>query len=252
VEAVGRVDFRFSGCRVLVTGATSGIGAELAAAFRAAGAEVAITGTRASPADYPSQSLDGYRYLPLQARSPASVDAVAAAVGALDVLVNNAGVSLPDGKSEEDPDVFDDAVRINLCAANRLSRRCRDRLAQSRLEGGGNVINLASLSAFFGMPIVPGYGAAKAGLVQLTKTLAATWARLGIRVNAVAPGLIRTRMTEPMEAFPDLVRAHLDRTPLARWGTPADVAGAVLFLSSPAARFITGQTLAVDGGYSAV
>ena len=106
------------------------------------------------------------------------------------------------------------------------------------------------MSAFFGIEIVPGYGAAKAGVVQLTKTLAVAWAKQGIRVNAVAPGVVETNMTAPMMGFDQLTQPLLDRTPLGRFAVPAEIAPAVLFLASPAARYITGQTLAVDGGFS--
>ena len=97
---------------------------------------------------------------------------------------------------------------------------------------------------------MPGYGAAKAAIVQMTKTLAAAWGKDGIRVNAVAPGLTRSNMTARIQALPELTRKDFERMPLGRWGTPEDIAPAVLFLASPAARFITGQTLPVDGGYS--
>ena len=112
------------------------------------------------------------------------------------------------------------------------------------------MVNVGSMASFFGMEIVPGYGAAKGGVVQTTKTLAVSWARDGIRVNAVAPGVIETNMTAPMLPFDEITAPLLARTPMGRFGTPADVAGAVLFLASPAARYVTGHTLVVDGGFS--
>lgn len=141
-------------------------------------------------------------------------------------------------------------MRINLFGTYRLSAACCETLARSRLEGGAGVVNLASMSSYFGIAAVPGYGAAKAAVVQLTKTLAVAWAAEGIRVNAVAPGLIRSNMTARIQELPEFTRKDFERMPMARWGTPQDIAPAVLFLSSPAARYITGQTLAVDGGYS--
>jgi len=131
-----------------------------------------------------------------------------------------------------------------------MAAACKEKLAASGLDGGASVLNLASMSAFFAVPLVPGYGAAKAAVVQMTKNLAVAWARDGIRVNCVAPGLIETRMTAVMKGIEALEKPQIDRTPQGRWGTPEDVAPAALFLTSPAARFITGQTLNVDGGYS--
>jgi NAD(P)-dependent dehydrogenase (short-subunit alcohol dehydrogenase family) len=245
-----RVAFDFTGCRVLVTGGSSGIGTGIASAFAAAGADVVITGTRGSTDDYDAD-LSRFGYLRLRATEPGEIEAVAATFSDLDVLVNNAGASLPGGKSEHLPDVFEESVRINLFSAFRLASACKNLLGKSGLDGGGNVINLASMSSYFGIPIVPGYGAAKAAIVQMTKSLAVAWATDGIRVNAVAPGLIESAMTAVMKDHEALSRPHLDRTPMARWGTPEDIAGPVLFLASPAARFITGHTLAVDGGYLA-
>lgn len=244
-----RAGFDFDGGGVLVTGGTSGIGAGIARAFADAGADVTITGTRPAAADY-DEDLSRYRYLPLSLTEDDEIAAVAASLDRLDVLVNNAGANLPGGRDESEPDVYEESVRINLLGAYRLTYACRPLLAASGWQGGASVVSLASMAALFGVTIVPGYGAAKAGLVQMTKVLAVAWAGDGIRVNAVAPGLIRSRMTAPMQGVPELVEPHLSRTPLRRWGTPEDIAGPVLFLASPAACFITGQTLAVDGGYS--
>ncbi|SFV12495.1 SDR family NAD(P)-dependent oxidoreductase [Pseudoduganella namucuonensis] len=245
----GAVRFDYGGCQVLVTGGTSGIGAGIAAAYRAAGASVAITGTRASAAGYDAD-LAGYRYLQLDLERPAQVAEVTAALPALDMLVNNAGTAFPGGLDESDPDVFLRALDINLVSAYRLARACRPLLARSRMPGGAGVLGIASLTSLFGNPLVPGYGAAKAGLVQLTKSLAMGWARDGIRVNAVAAGLIETRLTAAHVGDADALAPWLARTPLGRVGVPDDIAGTALFLTSGAAAYVTGQCWVVDGGYS--
>jgi NAD(P)-dependent dehydrogenase (short-subunit alcohol dehydrogenase family) len=131
----------------------------------------------------------------------------------------------------------------------RLTIGCRSRLALSSLDGGASVISMVSLAAFRSIPIVPGYGSAKAGLVTLTRNLARQWVGDGIRVNAVAPGVIDTPMTAPMAHFPELLGAELAHTPMGRLGTPEEVTGTVQFLASSAASFITGHVLVADGGY---
>ena len=244
-----RVVFDFSGVRVLVTGGSSGIGYGLACAFAAAGAHVTITGRRAAASAY-DNDLSHFEYRQLDVTDAAASEALGRALPALDVLVNNAGANLPGGRSEYAPDVFEESVRVNLFGTYRMAAACRALLSRSALDGGASIINLASMASYFGITAVPGYGAAKAGIVQLTKTLAVAWANDRIRVNAVAPGLIRSSMTARIQELPDLTRKDFERMPLNRWGTPADVAPAVLFLASPAARYITGQTLPVDGGYS--
>lgn len=243
-----RYDYR--GVRVLVTGGTSGIGEGIARAYAAAGAEVAITGTRARAENYEGKDFSGFRYLQLDVRDAEAIASVAGALPALDILINNAGAAYPGGRNEYEPDVFEESLRINLAGAYRMAHACKDKLAASRLEGGASVIGLASMTSFFGNEYVPAYGAAKAGIAQLTKTLAIAWAADGIRVNAVAAGLIRTQMTAAMLADEALTTPFLSRVPLARVGTPHDIAGAVLFLSSPAASYVTGSTLVVDGGFS--
>jgi len=147
------------------------------------------------------------------------------------------------------PETFERAVRLALFASFRLAVAFKERLGQSKIEGGGSVLNMASMAAYRAVPIVPGYGAAKAAIVQMTKNMGATWATENIRVNAVAPGLIKSNMTAGMVGTP-FADPEIERTPMKRWGTPDDIAPAYLFLASPAARFITGQTLCVDGGLS--
>lgn len=244
------LDFDYAGARVLVTGGTSGIGAGIAAAFRDAGADVAITGTRASPADY-DDDLAGYRYHRLDVEQPDQVSAVAAAQDELDILVNSAGLALAGtGLDEWDPAIFERSIAMHLTSAYRMAHGCQAALARSTRPGGGSVIGIASMTSYFGIGMIPGYGSAKTGLVGLTRVLAVEWAAQRIRVNAVAAGLTRSRMTAATFDAPEWTGATLARTPLRRLGEPEDIAGAVLFLSSSAASWITGQVLPIDGGFT--
>jgi NAD(P)-dependent dehydrogenase (short-subunit alcohol dehydrogenase family) len=240
------VRFDFSGRRVIVTGGTSGIGRATAQAFAEAGASVLVTGTRPSLAEYGETGApESVAYCPLKLNDAASIERFAAGVEAPDILVNNAGNILATAS-------FAEAVQVNLNAVYQLSAALHDHLKASHLPGGASVINIASMMSFFGSPHLPGYGAAKAGVVQLTKTLAAGWAADGIRVNAVASGSVRTGMTA---AYADDAAIHqmvVDKTPMRRWGRPEEIASAILFLCSPAASFVTGHTLVADGGYSII
>ena len=246
-----RASFDFTGTTVLVTGGTSGIGHATATLFRDAGAEVTITGTKPAAADYDTD-LSGMAYHQLRITDNESVDALAQTFTRLDVLVNNAGANFPGGLDESKPDGFDASVALNLTGPYRLTVALYPALKSSTAGGGASVVNVASMSALRAVPLVPGYGAAKAGIVCITRNLAVKWARKGIRVNAVAPGTIDTPMTAPMHGAAELVESELAHIPLQRFGSVGEIAPTVAFLCTEHSSYTSGALFVVDGASDCV
>lgn len=238
----------FAGSQVLVTGGTSGIGLACARAFRDHGASVLATGATNGECETATADPDNreLRFAALDVRNGAAIDVLVDGLDHLHVLVNCAGIIRRD--DEHDPDIFADVVSINLTGTMRMCSAALPKLEQT----GGCVVNTASMLTYFGGPRVPAYSASKGGIGQLTKSLAAAWAPRHVRVNALAPGWIATPLTSALRTNETASAPIMARTPMKRWGEPVEVADAALFLASPAAAFITGTILTVDGGYSAV
>ena len=243
------------GKRALITGGTKGIGLAIAEVFMELGAEVLIVARHTAPCEALLARWRDRRWTAhAVAADVSSVDAfplIAEEVqriwGTLDILVNNAGTNIRRKTLAYDREELDTILRTNLVSAYELSRTVHPLFLKSR---GGSIVNIASVAALTSISTGSPYAMTKAAMIQLTRNLAVEWAGDNIRVNAVAPWYIRTPLSEPVLKDPDYLSRVLARTPLGRVGVPEDVAGATAFLCMPAASYITGQCIAVDGGFS--
>jgi 2-dehydro-3-deoxy-D-gluconate 5-dehydrogenase len=248
------ISFDLAGKVALVTGANTGIGQAIAVALAAAGADVAVAG-RSEPTETLALIRDQGRKACNIKADLSSIEPVSGVVaqtiadlGRVDILVNNAGIIRRDDLlnfSEEDWDaVMDTNLKTLFFLSQTTARHMVDR-------GSGKIINIASLLTFQGGIRVPSYAAAKSGVGGVTKAMANELAPKGVQVNAIAPGYISTNNTAALQADETRNRQILERIPTGRWGSPDDIAGAAVFLASPASDYVTGHVLAVDGGWLA-
>jgi len=245
--------FRLDGMVALVTGAATGIGAAIATSLATAGADVACHGNARKP-DSTSQKVQslGRRALSIRgdlARSETAaqlVEDTISGLGRIDVLVNNAGTIRRAPAVEYSEEDWSTVIEVNLSSVFRLCQAAGRRMIR---QGKGKIVNIASLLSFQGGITVPAYAASKGGVTQLTKALANEWASLGVNVNAIAPGYVKTDNTAALQKDATRSRQILERIPAGRWAEPADIAGAAVFLCSGASDYVHGHVLAVDGGW---
>jgi len=246
--------FDLTGRVALVTGASRGIGAAMARGLAAAGADVLLHARRTEPAEVAAAIASEHRVkasclaADLEKREEADtvVPRAIAAAGRLDILVNNAGVIRRANAADYSDEDWDAVLEVDLTSVFRLCRAAGRHMLE---RGRGKIVNVASLLSFQGGIRVPAYAAAKAGVAQLTKALANEWAGKGVNVNAIAPGYVRTDNTRALAEDQVRYTQILERIPAGRWGEPQDLAGAVVFLASPAADYVHGHVLVVDGGW---
>ena len=249
--------FDLSGKSAIVTGGNGGIGLGIATALADAGASVCIAGRNSEKNESARAKLEssGASVIAVScdvndaADIEATIDAATTAFGGVDILVNNAGISalnVPEAMTDEE---WQSVIDTNLTSVFKFSRAAHGALVQA---GGGKIINIGSMYSLFGFPLLPNYGASKGGVIQLTKSLAAAWAPANIQVNAILPGWIKTDMTATLgdEEFAEFAAEIITRTPAGRFGEPEELGGTAVYLASAASDFVTGQTVAVCGGYS--
>jgi 2-deoxy-D-gluconate 3-dehydrogenase len=247
--------FSLEGQVALVTGSSRGLGAAMAVALASAGADVALHGSAAPCAETEAaiRNIANVRTrsftanLADRAAPDALMEATIGAFGRLDILINNAGIIRRAPAATHSDDDWDTVLAVNLSSVFRMCRAAANHMLER--GQGGKIVNVASVLSLQGGITVPGYAAAKGGVAQLTKALANEWAVHGINVNAIAPGYMQTSNTEALRQDPVRSRQILDRIPAGRWGTPEDLAGAVVFLSSRASNYVHGHLLIVDGGW---
>ena len=249
--------FDLTGKTALITGGSSGLGEAIATALGLSGAKIAIAARRENQlsealARLSDQGIAASSFAANLSDLEQSSDLalrVLKQLDKVDILVNAAGINLRETYEQVSPQSWQDQLNVHLGAPFFLSQALAP---QMKARNWGRIINIASVQSYRALSNSAPYGSAKGGIVQLTRAIAEEWSRFGINCNAIGPGLFPTALTAPIFSNPDLVKMHADKTAIGRNGKIEDIYGLAIFLASPASSYLTGQTIMVDGGYTAI